>query len=145
MVSTVLPAGRYPDGMRLFSVVVRAACMLVALSPGVAHAQAQGTYPATLACDAEGMFSRRERTEFELRLEGGQARYLIRIAGRGQEMGTGVLTGGRLSLTGSMTGTGGYTARYSGEVGGRGGVLRGTQSPTGGGKPRACQIILGDG
>jgi hypothetical protein len=62
-------------------------------------------------------------------------------------MGNGALSeGGRLSLSGSAKGTGGYQARYGGEIGGRGGRLAGEQTGTAQGKPfrRRCQMIVGD-
>ena len=118
---------------------------LSAICPRAALAQAQGTYPATLACDPTPGAGR-ERAPLELRLGAdGQASYRARLASRGVETGSGVLAGRRLVLTGSLAGPAGHAARYAGEITGRGGLLTGTRTPNGGGKALACQVILGDG
>lgn len=115
------------------------------LLPAAGAAEAQSVFPATLACDASGPGEPRERSSFELRLGAdGRANYSVRI-GKRTETGSGLLAGSRLSLTGASPGGEGHSAYYSGEIGGRGGVLTGTRTATGSGRRRACQVILGDG
>lgn len=113
------------------------------LAPLPALAQAQGAFPAVLVCDPEGPGGR-ERASFTLRLGGdGRAAYRLRLGSAPPESGSGLLAGGRLTLAGSAPGA--YAARYGGEITGRGGLLTGTHARAKGGRPRACQIVLGDG
>ena len=127
---------------------MRSACLFVAIlaclsAPRGASAQAQGTFPASIVCDAAGPAGR-ERASFALDLApDGRASYRLKLGGAPIETGTGRLAGRVLSLAGSAAGR--YASRYTGEITGRGGVLAGTQTPGKGGAPRPCQIRLGDG
>lgn len=111
-----------------------------------ALAQAQGDYPATLFCEAGGGAGP-IRHSFIVAIAGGRATYAIRALD-GSESGTGSLAGSRLvvTATGRQGGTA-YTARYAGEVGGRGGTLTGSRTLGTGARAvtRACQFVLGDG
>ena len=116
--------------------------LILVLLGGATHAQrADGTYPVTLACDAAGA-SGPVRASGTATIGDGRGSYEIRM-GSGRETGSGVLAGGKLSLTGKGPG---YEARYAGDVSGRGGFLSGIQTGAGGKSfRRACQFILGGG
>ncbi len=119
-----------------------AAVSLSAAAPP-ALAQAQGVFPAAIVCDAVGSGGR-ERATFPVELgPDGRASYRVKVGAGPTEVGTGRLAGRVLTLSGSAAGS--YAARYTGEITGRGGVLAGAQTPTKGGRPRPCQIRLGDG
>ncbi|MFL5338476.1 MAG: hypothetical protein ACJ8H8_36280 [Geminicoccaceae bacterium] len=127
---------------------------LFALAPGAARAQADGAFPGTLSCDALPAGNNAFRAQVTVTISGGRARYTFPAqapggASGGTETGTGTLgPDRRLVLTGQARGSGfAYTARYAGEVSGRGGLLAGTQTWTIGGKPysRSCQLLLGAG
>lgn len=127
--------------MRQPLALLAASCLAGAAPPALA--QAQGAFPAAMVCDAAGAAGR-ERATFAVELgPDGRASYRVKLGAAPAEVGTGRLAGRVLTLSGSAVGS--YTARYTGEITGRGGVLAGTQTPARGGKPRACQIKLGDG
>ncbi|MBV9079175.1 MAG: hypothetical protein JO048_17060 [Methylobacteriaceae bacterium] len=114
--------------------------MAVLLGAGPALAQrADGTYPATLACDAAPGARGVLRAPATVEIGAGRARYSIRSEG-GTETGSGTLDGRQLVLSGRGRG---YEARYAGEVRGQGGLLTG--SHTGAGGTRRCQLLIGDG
>ena len=77
-----------------------------------------------------------------LEITGGRASYSFQTD-LGTERGTGAMTGGTLSLVGRGPGRGGYEARYSGAISGRGGLLTGIHTAKG--FRRACQISVGLG
>lgn len=132
--------------MKLASALV--AGTLTALLPAAAQAQAEGDFPASILCDPMPLASGPARDTLRVAITGGRASYSRRLPGGGTETGSGVLAGRTLTLTGSGRGPGFiYTARYSGEAGGRGGLLTGRQSWTRGDRTadRACQLTLGDG
>lgn len=118
--------------------------LVAVLAPGCVTAQqADGTYPARLACDA-GFGGAAIRAPVTVAISGGRAQYEFRL-GAGRETGAGTFSGRTLSLSGSGRGSSGsYQARYSGEVTGRGGLLTGTHTGSSGAR-RACQLVLGDG
>ncbi len=134
--------GSVRGSRRVALLAIGSACLLATSSISPAQAQrADGTYPATLACDAGGG-SGPIRASGTATIGGGRGTYEVRI-GSGRETGTGVLSGGRLNVSGKGPG---YEARYAGDVSGRGGFLTGYQAGTGGKSfRRACQLILGDG
>ena len=119
--------------------------LLAALAIGAGEAAAQsradGTYPGFLVCEALA-FVPASRDPVILEVAGGRAT-LSRTSG-GRESASGAVGGGQLVLTG---GGAGFTSRYAGEVGGRGGLLTGVQTWTrsGGTHRRACQLTVGNG
>ena len=123
-------------------------CAAICLAPLSALAQAEGDFPATILCDPLPFPSGPARDAFRLDIARGRASYSRQIAGGGSETGSGILTGRSLVLTGSGKGRGfTYTARYAGDVGGRGGTLAGSQtfSRAGQATGRRCQVAIGDG
>lgn len=121
--------------------------------PAIALAQAESTFPGTLSCDPLPSAKAPLRVPVTVRIAGGRATYASAAQGsageNGTETGAGTLSiDRRLLLSGQGNARGfAYTARYAGEVGGRGGLLAGTQTWTIGGKSqsRACQLVLGNG
>ena len=125
-----------------------APAVLAALCPARASAQAQGEFPATILCDRSAIAAGPARDTLLVSIRGGKANYSRKLPGGGTETGSGPLTGRSLALVGAGRGPGfSYTARYSGDVTGRGGLLTGRQTWTRDGKSeaRACQLTLGDG
>ena len=125
-----------------------AAALAVLACPTAASAQAQGDFPATILCDQVAFAAGPARDSLRVIVGGGKASYARNLPGGGTESGSGPLSGRALVLIGAGRGPGySYTARYSGEVTGRGGLLTGRQTWTRGGKSesRACQLTLGDG
>jgi hypothetical protein len=127
---------------------------LVALAPASARAQADGAFPGTLSCDALPTGKSALRMPVTVTISGSRASYTFPAqapsgASGGTETGTGTLgPDRRLVLSGQGKGNGfTYTARYAGEVSGRGGLLAGTQTWAISGRPysRPCQLLLGAG
>lgn len=102
---------------------------------------AEGSYPGALVCDATDG-GKPFRGPVTLEITGGKASYSFQTD-LGTERGSGAMNGGTLSLVGRGPGRGGYEARYSGGISGRGGLLTGMQ--TGKSFRRACQISVGLG
>jgi hypothetical protein len=134
---------------------MRAITLLSALLMSTAaSAQAEGTFPGTLFCNATAGIAA-ARLPISLSLDGANPTYTFPAASPtgqssgAQEKGSGSLTAGRqLVLTGAAKGTGfSYQAHYSGDVNGRGGMLAGTQTGKVGSQSftRRCQISLGNG
>jgi hypothetical protein len=150
--STEVPENRLHGAAMVARPALLAA--LLALAPAAAHAQADGAFPGTLSCDALPTGKNALRVPVTVTISGGRASYTFPAqapgsASGGTETGTGTLgPDRRLVLTGQGKGNGlAYTARYAGEVSGRGGLLAGTQTWTISGKPysRPCQLLLGAG
>ena len=127
--------------------------LLAALSaapPPTRLAQAEGVFPGTLVCSPGPGAGAGFRAGVTVEIDGGRARYTFPAAAAsgqqgGSETGTGTLAPDRtLVLEGrARSGATSYTSRYSGKVGGRGGLLTGTQRWASG--SRSCQITIGDG
>lgn len=127
--------------MRLSTALAVAAAGFVtglAAPEAVAQARADGNYPTILSCEAASGVPA-SRDTFTLTVAAGRASYSI----AGRETGDGAVSAGRLTLTGRGGGSRPYEARYSGAIGGRGGLLVGVQ--TRGSARRACQMTIGDG
>lgn len=113
------------------------------LAGAAAAQQADGVYPAVLACDGTPS-APPLRVRASITIANGRARYEFPVRD-GREIGSGQFSGRRLTLTGGgRARDGAYQASYSGEVTGRGGLLSGAHSSTRFGR-RGCQIVLGDG
>ncbi len=121
--------------------VIAALALCAGLMPGTVFAQAaaEGTYPGTISCDPGPNARGAVRGPITVEIVGGRARYNVPGEG-GPEAGSGSMTGRQLVLAGRGSG---YDARYTGEVGGQGGMLTGTR--TGSGSRRNCQVLLGNG
>lgn len=133
---------RHHDGGERLRPVGSAVLLAVALAvSGTSLAQrADGEYPATLFCEA-GAGTPSTRDQFTLSVAGGRASYAL---DGGRETGSGTLGPGALALSGRGRNAGtAYEARYSGEIGGRGGLLTGERKA--GGRVVRCQMTVGSG